>query len=480
MFVRLLAFLMLAWTLAAQDVRPLAADLPTPERWRWHLTDELMNFWTLPGPMGSPLGVFPSTVCNSGALVDLRNPCPEVGRNGWLMQMDRYLVAQSRQVYGYGVAFHLTGEPRYLNLMRAGVDHIRAQFLDRTRGGMFTLQSRAGVYGPRAELRNPQELAYGLLGLTFYYYLTREEAVLADIVRVKEYIFREYYNAQIDALQWTLESQPGQPKEDKRLTAQLDQMNAYLVMMIPLLPEPQHTQWKQDAAMLSRIMRQQFYNAEENLFFLSANRPEDLDLTKSATDFGHSIKALWMMRFGALWNGDAELVEFCETQGRRILERAFLAESGSWASGVQVGGALDRNKSWWIYAELDQFAATMSMSDPSYGGYLPRTYQYWLDRFVDRPSGEVWTTVDDRTHLPLAGDMPKAWPWKNAYHSSEHAMVAYVTTRQLNDQPVTLYYAFRELPGAEIQLRPYFYSGRVTEARRTPAGHWEVTFRDVR
>ena len=43
----------------------------------------------------------------------------------------------------------------------------------------------------------------------------------------------------------------------------------------------------------------------------------------------------------------------------------------------------------------------------------------------------------------LPSDMsPKQWEWKNAYHSFEHALVGYIVAQQLNDKPVTLYYAF--------------------------------------
>ena len=39
------------------------------------------------------------------------------------------------------------------------------------------------------ELRTPQQLAYGLLGTSFYYYLTRDPDVLKDVLAVKTYIF---------------------------------------------------------------------------------------------------------------------------------------------------------------------------------------------------------------------------------------------------------------------------------------------------
>ncbi len=167
-----------------------------------------------------------------------------------------------------------------------------------------------------------------------------------------------------------------------------------------------------------------------------------------------------MIRFAGLITGDRELVRFGEENGPKVLERAFQAESGSWASGIQAGGQLDLNKSWWIYCELDQFAATLALTYPETARYLPQTYDYWFANFVDRPRGEVWSNVDGSTHRQVENDMPKAWPWKNGYHSTEHAMVAFITTRQLQQGSVRLFYAFKETP-ARDQIHPYFFRASI-------------------
>jgi hypothetical protein len=171
-------------------------------------------------------------------------------------------------------------------------------------------------------------------------------------------------------------------------------------------------------------------------------------------------------------------VQFSETNGPRVLARAYLASNGSWAEGLLPGAVMDLNKTWWIYAELDQYTGSLAMAYPDLATYLPDTYDYWLNTFVDRQYGEVWNGIDAATNLPQKS-MPKSWPWKNAYHSFEHAMVAYISTSQLKGQPVLLFYAFPTLPGV---IRPYFYSGQIVEA--IPAGDpgtntWAITFRDV-
>lgn len=440
---------------------------PTGDRWLIHLTNELLPYWTMPSALGDPLGAFPSTRCNDGSLVVPSHPCPEVKSNNWLMNNQPYfVVALSRQTYGYGVAFQLTGDPKYLNYMKAGVNFIRKNAIDQQNDGTYEyFDSSTQQWGPEAPYRDPQELAYALTGLAYYYYLTHDPEVLPDILAAKDYIFKNYYNADQDVMQWMLKSNNQAKADEKHLTAQLDQMNAYMVLITPLLPEPTQSQWKSDLVHLSHIIINQFYSPRDNICFLSDNTPQDKNLQDTGVDFGHTIKAMWMIRWTGLLAGDSELVNFAETNGRKVLERAYLADRGTWAGGLRQGGDLNYDIDWWVYAELDQFTATLALSDPSLEAYLPQTYDYYFKYFVDPQNGEVWTTVNAITHKPVGG-MPKAWPWKSAYHSFEHALVGYITTQQIESQPVTLYYAF-VAPPTSADIHPYFFSAAQQSSETT-------------
>ena len=458
-----------------------AQDLPTlpdGDRWMRHLTQELLPFWDMPSALGDPVGNFPSTRCDDGSTLDFQKPCPEIRGNYYLLTPVRYLVSVSRQTYGYGVAFHLTGDPRYLAYMRAGVDYIRANAIDRSGGGMLTKQDlKTGKWGPAREFRNPQELGYGLLGMAFYYYLTRDPDILPDLVAGKRYIFDNYSNSSLGTLQWMLQSNGSSAYDQRQLVAALDQMNTYLVLLAPILPEPYASEWKQTASVNAYNIIQQFFSQKDQLFFLAANKPADLDLAQSGTDFGHNAKALWMIRWTGLITGDADLVRFAEDLGPKLFARAYLQDQGAWAEGLLPGGAIDRGKSWWIYAELDQFAATLALKDSSLASYLPYTNNFYFDNFVDHTYGEVWTALDGVTNQPLHGE-PKQWPWKNAYHSFEHALVGYITSQALAGKPVVLHYAFQELPDMS-QIRPYYFSGDV-DGGFGVNGSWAFTFTGVR
>lgn len=455
------------------------AVLPSSQTWLDHLDGGLMKFWNHPDAFGSPTGAFPTFRCDDGSLLDYKNPCPPNKGNSYLTTPVRSLVALSRQTYGYGVAFHMTGNKRYLELMKAGVDYIRANAVDRKDGGMFTSQDpMTGVWGPKMEFRNPQELGYGLLGMAFYYYLTRDPEVLPDIVAIREHIMTRYYRPDVDALGWVLAPNGGDRPDQLKLVAMLDQMNTYHVLLAPILPEPHGELFRWETAKLARMIMYNFYSPSQNLFFLNANGPDDFDISKNGADFGHTAKAMWMIRWAGRITGDADLVRFAEDNAPALFERAYLPETGSWAQEVLPRAVINPDKNWWIYAELDQLAATLALKDRSFARYLPQTYEYWLKYFVDPVYGEVWNGVSAKNNAPIK-DFPKQWQWKNAYHSLEHALISYITTTEFESKPLTLYYAFPQATDLNT-VHPYFYDATRTGVQRLGDGTVAVTFTGIR
>ncbi|HVE82665.1 MAG TPA: AGE family epimerase/isomerase [Myxococcales bacterium] len=447
--------------------------LPSGERWLQHLKQELLPFWMNPAAFGDPPGAFPSVRCDDGSALDRAHPCPEVAGEPWLMEDRLHVVAHSRQIYAYGMAFHLTGDRRYLELARSGLDYLRGHALDRKNGGAYSWRDGSGAWGPEPGKRTPQDQAYSLLGASLYYSLTRDEAVLQDIRAVKAAIFQAAVDPELHVLRRPL------VPEKLFLVDTLDQLNAYLVLTTPLLPEPEREATLRDLVRLARGILAVFYSREEPMFYLEVPRRPGDHPDKAKNDFGTTIKALWMIRFCGLIAGDADLVRQAEAEGRRVLDRAWLGDSSTWGERVLPEGGVGKDKIWWVSAELDQFTATLAMRSPELASRLPAAWDYWFRRFVDPAHGEVWTRLDGATNLPEKGSLPKQWPWKAGYHTFEHALVGYVAAQQLHGEPVVLHYAFDPAtrPGT---VRPYLFEGAIRKVEPLPSGVYRVTFGDVR
>ncbi|HYN40730.1 MAG TPA: hypothetical protein VE129_03060 [Thermoanaerobaculia bacterium] len=462
---------------------PVPAPLPAGEAWVTHLSRDLAPFWLRPEALGSPVGAFPTFRCDDGTLVDPDLPCGEMLVAGpWVSsQLDKeFTRMRSRQTYFYGVAFHLTGEERYLSLAKAGVEHFRTHALDRGSRSAVSWW-RSGEAHPPVDARNSQDLAYANLGLAFYAYLTRDPEVLADALLLYDGIFERYDDRTRGLLLWAAGGVGGETARIE-LVAQLDQVNAYALLLASVAPEPHRTKLRSDLARIARILIDRFWSEELGLFRGSLHDPLESGLGSRHTDFGHTIKALWMIeRTGALL-GEAKLSSWARERIPMVLVRAYLPRYGCWASGVRRDGSLDAGVTWWIAAELDQAAATLALSDRRYTGYLEKTYSCWLDRLVDHENGEVWSWVDLDDPARRGA---KQHLWKNGYHSAEHALVSYLTSQELHNRPATLHFAFAATPPREA-LRPYFFAGETVSVEESgleshpDLKHVTVAFRRLR
>ena len=191
---RALWLLLLTATAPAQQAAPSRLDsLPTPQRWMQHLTQELMPFWTMPQALGSPLGAFPTNRYNNGDTVRPGMPPPDSTqqtRQRWGWYSGLSVVSLSRQTYAYCVAYYMTGEERYLRYAKAGVDWL-LRYGRQQDGAFYDFVDRETLKGsPRGGSPMVAAAAYGLLGPSMYYCLTRDREVWWAIQQAHRYNIR--------------------------------------------------------------------------------------------------------------------------------------------------------------------------------------------------------------------------------------------------------------------------------------------------
>lgn len=318
--------------------------------------------------------------------------------------------------------------------------------------------------------RTSQEQAYGLQGLAFYYYLTRDETVLNNIIDLKDDLFETYYDSSRNIMKF----RPTDTIDSRlQLTATLDQLNTYLLLLAPIVPNNYKSIFETDLENLSQSLVDNFYSPEHNVFWLRQGNVDDDRLLEGNTDYGHSIKSLWMLQQAGEVLQDSNLVDFAESNATKLLAEAYHEPSGSWANNPYLDSdgnfTQDLNKIWWIYQELDQMAGTMCLDEASFcDNYLENTANWFFDNMVDE------TTINKGIYQTVSADGSttsgrKQWKFKSGFHSYEHALVGYITSSFAVDEDIELYYASSEdicTSGGGLKLgsiQPYYYEGNITE-----------------
>ncbi|MDR1914496.1 MAG: hypothetical protein LBQ68_08465 [Clostridiales bacterium] len=447
------------------DIDKLISESTEPSVWINHLNNDLLKYWDIDDAKKFRGDLFPTYRTNAGNLLPENKKdwppefieatqAPET--KGLVDPAYNYVRAHSRQTYAYGLAYHLTGKPEYIELCRNGVKRLLSAIDNNN--GMFTKQEiSTGKWKPSKGERTSQDMAYGLTGLAIYYYLTHDQTTLHKMIQIKNYIFDTYYDIGKGYLTWY----PRNQKDgDVEIVSQLDQIYAYMLFVTPSLPEPYKTEWKSDLRKLTNILINRFYSERYGFFWGVGTSSASLQLAIDHTDFGHSVKTMWLIYRVGLLVDEPTFVTFSRDKINKILEEAYIERTKSWGRRFDEHGEMDENKEWWILAELDQACSLLALNDPSYLEYLNNTYKYWFDYMVDKENGEIWHMVNGDTNLPVIR-YPKIHNWKTSLHSFEHCLFGYITSSQIKGKPFTLYYAFPNEKFSMSRIRPYLFDANI-------------------
>lgn len=390
------------------------ADVGLPsggDDWLNHVTNGLAPYWMMESAHGQPAGNFPTFRCDNGVILDPQKPCGELNE-GWISpHFDReYTRMKSRQIYAYGVLFHLTGDKQALELAKKGAYYLIDHLQDEKNGG-FVSFTRSGKPGMEWQQRTSQDQAYALVGLAMYYYLTQDPKVEQALIDQQAFIFKQYRRSDDRGLAWVLkDGDGGESAKQQELVAQLDQINGYLLLTAPLLPPPAQAKWKQDLQWLTQVMIDNYHSVKEQRFYGAIHHKAVMMPDAKHNDFGHTIKAYWMTYLTGQLLENSKWTEFGfkgmkhtlkQAQYQQNFEQVKALFSPEWQSKwtqesipAWQSRPYKHYSSSWEWAELDQAAMTVSLVDGSMKETLQYTLPTFMDVWVDHQYGGVGLSLN--------------------------------------------------------------------------------------
>jgi N-acylglucosamine 2-epimerase len=436
------------------------ADVPEVlkgDTWLRHHREDLMPYWDIPQALGDPVGNFPSFRDRAGQLV--LDP-PE--------RTNRGLSTLARQVYGYSVAFMLTGEERYLTYAKAGLDWINTKAKDPVNGGYFGELKADGT--PANAQGNKDVFDLASLGLAYgmYFNVTRDPAAEQDLLAVRDLLFDKYvvpgtpYRIK-DSLTYDLATEVDTGGNGGDITNYLVPVTAMYLSNTALLTDPaRRAQFRNDIRLLTQALIDRHKNppTSANPWWFWGRTLRFGNFNALQTDFGHNIKSYEM-----IYNADQMFPDHpwasLSTDRTTLLNRAWDEAASRWNQRIrnfQLGN-VEPDSSWWMHDEADQTLAALDLND----GFtnldrLARSAQTWLDVYVDHdPAYPVRETFFRVSRNPEDTDLGKSGFGKNMLHAHEHALIMYLHGRELEGKPAKLYYAFPANQALTAVAKPYWF-----------------------
>lgn len=409
------------------------------DTWINSFKNEILPFWTMDAAKGSPLGNYPTFRANNGSIT---------------ANTVRYPRMMGRQIYVYSMGYMMTGDETLLELAKAGVDYMLENAKDKTNGGFYGIITSQGAIA--SDSKTAQDLSYAALGLASYYFVTRDKNVEKELLEVRDLIMTKYWdstnNRVIDAFNNNFTTEQDTSGGGWELVAQLDQINAYMMLTQPVLSESsRREQFLGDMHTIAETMVTSFW--QNGVFW--GQHSSIGNVNANNTDFGHTLKSYWMLLqldkrlpdhpYNKLITDNVYTWIDLASKNRRDPE----GWAGEYAADLKSNELW--NAMWWSYAEIDQISATLNMMDQRYTNLLATKAQTWLDHYVDKTNYEVYSDY---------GSGSKTNEWKNGFHSTEHSLIMYMHGKYLEKQPFDLYFAVPTEEKSTFTAKPYIYEGK--------------------
>ncbi|MCB9552405.1 MAG: AGE family epimerase/isomerase [Myxococcales bacterium] len=449
------------WTPAPPPSREIPEAL-RGDTWVAHYRDDILPYWSTPDALGEPPGNFPTERDMNGDARPNRERRPRM---------------LGRQIYTYAMGYALTGDVELLRRARAGVDWLLTHARD-PRGGFHPLLTADGR--PVGGAKTAQDLSYAAMGLAAWYFVTRDPAAEAELLALRDLLFdpNGFYDEDNQRIRDGMSADLGEAFDVEgdggwELVAQLDPINAFLLLVQPVLSDAgRRAQVLDDLRTLTDTLIARFWS--DGIFWGVHDRQGAYGTRH--VDFGHTLKSYWMVFQVDKRLPGAPYRPFVEAHAAAWVERAYDDEYGRWAKRPTGATGEEYGSDWWIYAEADQLAAALDMVDPRFVDTLAATAGNWLRDYVDPlpPHGIIPGVRRDGS--PAYGwprsDTAKCNQWKNGYHATEHALILYLHGRDLEDRPATLHFAVAPAAVEGFVARPYLFEG--TEIDRRPGDRIDV------
>jgi mannose/cellobiose epimerase-like protein (N-acyl-D-glucosamine 2-epimerase family) len=452
------------------NVDETISNLPSRSDWVNYM-QVIEKFYVNKDAIGQDDGIFPTWRCNDGSLRN-KTTCPgedlnSLGGMPYVWGTD-FVRMHSRQTFAYGAIYNVTGNVEDLKLHLKGVKFIQDHVFRKYGGFNLLFEDNKPVNNSEIFAENPQDLSYMLMGLAMNVYLTGDSKSIDALVKTQRYIFDNYYDENQGMLTWSKRDTYIDKTNQQELVAQLDQLNAYMLLSWRLIPAEYKSAWSADIKKLVDVMNTKFYDKEKNKFNgCLHDQKECFGIGSKHGDFGHRVKTFWMEYLAALGLGDEQLATFARNGMLDTVNKALADNKIQWFEDENLGEPF-----WWVKAELNQVALTLALDGNDY--VVPGTLKELLANELDTTYGELKDKL--KTHL-----------WRNGFHSSEQGLMGYILSdairykhcdsQKCKDDNLTKLY-FAPTDEKNMTYTPYLYGGDIKSIGKTAAGV-EVTFTNV-
>lgn len=363
---------------------------------------------------------------------------------------DKHPPMISRQVFGFSCAFLLSGDEKYLEVARQGVDYLLDHAWDKKYGGWFNTLTQTGE--PKDETKTVACQLYTDVGLALYYFVTGDDKALSHVLHSVNIRRRNAYDKQFGGYFQALNRDLSVKDFSKGKHSHYGYTSSLLINLSMFTRDPEILSFAEELMQISmeRMTDSEFgwllgypsaFDREWKYIPTVSNSREIISAGAQLTG------ALASLRLYEL-TGKEIYREYGLSLGKQLIRFAWDSELGGWHNHIErifphsfVG---PRKVSWWIqcYGNLLQLHLYNITGDRQYLVHFEKISAFWNKHFIDNQFGGIFQTVSFEGS-PL--EVNKAMPWRTSYHEMEHNFLNSLYLKLYkNHQSVKLHFLLKD------------------------------------
>jgi cellobiose epimerase len=372
---------------------------------------------------------------------------------------DKHPAMISRQVFGFTSAYLLSGNEKFLKIARDGVNYLLKYAWDKQYGGWYDFLDQYG--NPKETTKTVPCQLYTNVGLTLYYFATKDENVLhyvKESVRIQE---TDAYDKKNGGYFQAFARNLDVSDSSKSKHSHYGYTSSLLINLTMITREEEIRSFAEE---LMRVSFTQMTDSVDGWFYGYTNHYDNRwNLTRNTVNKKEVISA------GAQLTACLAILRLYEITGNenyrtrginlgdKLLHSAWDSTQGCWFELIDRKPPYTPQDtstvSWWIqsYGLFLQLHLYHITGEKRYLDYYQKMASFWNDYFVDKEFGGVYQNVS-RAGVPP--NTNKAVVWKSSYHEMENALLNYLYLNlYVNKKPATLYFHItNSLPGSKHYL----------------------------
>jgi mannobiose 2-epimerase len=329
----------------------------------------------------------------------------------------------ARILWTYASAYRRLGTEQYLSMAQWAYDYLRRVFWDRDYGGLYWHVDYKG--NPIFDRKHHFAQAYGIYGLSEYYWATQEPESLALAQTLFDLLEKHAYETVYQGYtegsdrQWKTLEDMRLSDSDLNCRKSMNTMLHILEAYTNLIRVWDDAHLKTQHRALLETFQQHIIDHQTGHFKLFFD--DQWNSLSENMSFGHDIEGSWLLWEAAEAQSNPVLLAQIRESVINLAEAVYregLDDDGSLFYEGNQQGLVNTNKAWWTQAEavVGFYNAYQISGQERFAQASYRCWSYIQSKMVDRTHGD-WFKQLYRDGTP-DHTRYKAGPWDCPYHHS--------------------------------------------------------------